>query len=129
MEKKSFLIVDDTESIRRLLARILEKSGHAVTGVGSAEEGLEALSKGKFDLIFLDDGLPKMMGLTALTEFRKLCQTPIVIITGLDSDDLREDAMILGARTVLLKPIEIKDLAKTVRSILGDDVLPLPPED
>ncbi|MFA6030340.1 MAG: response regulator [Elusimicrobiota bacterium] len=120
---RRFLIVDDAEAVVRLLVRYLVKAGHEAKGAASAEDALELLARESFDLIFLDDGLPKMMGLTAIPEIQKLSRAPIVMITGLDSEDMRKDAALLGAHCVLLKPIEFEALAARVRELLGPDAI------
>ena len=56
------LVVEDNEDSRILVCELLDTLGHAVTGVGSAEEALEALEKNSFDTLFTDVSLPGMSG-------------------------------------------------------------------
>jgi CheY-like chemotaxis protein len=56
------LVVEDNEDSRILVCELLNTLGHTVTGVGSAEEALEALKKNGFDTLFTDVSLPGMSG-------------------------------------------------------------------
>jgi PAS domain S-box-containing protein len=56
------LVVEDNEDSRILVCELLDTLGHKVTGVGSAEEALEALKQGGFDTLFTDVSLPGMSG-------------------------------------------------------------------
>jgi PAS domain S-box-containing protein len=56
------LVVEDNEDARILVCDLLSTLGHEVTGVGSAEEALEALKAGSFDTLFTDVSLPGMSG-------------------------------------------------------------------
>jgi CheY-like chemotaxis protein len=56
------LVVEDNEDSRMLVCELLAALGHAVTGVGSAEEALQALQEGSFDTLFTDVSLPGISG-------------------------------------------------------------------
>ena len=56
------LVVEDNEDSRILVCELLNTLGHTVTGVGSAEEALEALGNGRFDTLFTDVSLPGISG-------------------------------------------------------------------
>ncbi len=59
-DRKTILIVDDEEPLRRLMARILERAGHAIRTAGDGDEALQALREGgrEIDLVVLDVILP-----------------------------------------------------------------------
>jgi CheY-like chemotaxis protein len=56
------LVVEDNEDSRMLVCELLDTLGHTATGVGSAEEALEALGNDRFDTLFTDVSLPGMSG-------------------------------------------------------------------
>lgn len=110
------LIVDDAQSNRKLLKRLLENRGNRCH---EAEDGLEALntvkkaaSDGKFyDLILLDYEMPVMNGPTAASEIRALgVETFIVGITGNFMDEDVQHFKKCGASAVLPKPFKVQEL-------------------
>jgi len=115
------LVVDDDMINRKLLNVLLKKNGY--TDVIEAEDGLEALQKikeNKFDIILLDIVMPKMDGIDVLKTLKKepayteFSNTPIAILT--TDDTKKNEALSLGACTVLIKPIkepELKSLLDT----------------
>jgi PAS domain S-box-containing protein len=70
------LVVEDNEDSRMLVCELLATLGHAVTGVGSAEEALEALQEGDFDTLFTDVSLPGISGV-------ELAKTAAAMVPGL----------------------------------------------
>ena len=64
------LLVEDHEESRRNLHRLIERRGHEVTSVGSAEEAKLALSEHKFPFLILDWMLPKKSGIDLCRELR-----------------------------------------------------------
>ncbi|MDP9147154.1 MAG: response regulator, partial [Acidobacteriota bacterium] len=74
------LVVDDEPGIRESLASILQDEGYQVDAVGSAEEALERVSFGDFELILLDVWLPGMDGLEALSRIQSGPRPPAVIM-------------------------------------------------
>jgi CheY-like chemotaxis protein len=82
---RRILLVDDDDAIRRLIMKVLEPYGYAVTGAGSGKEALEKLIESKPDLILLDYVLPDMDGLILLELIRARLgdsPTPIICLTG-----------------------------------------------
>jgi CheY-like chemotaxis protein len=80
---KRILAVDDENSARLLISRVLQKAGYEVAAVGSAEEALALMEAGqKFDLLITDKNLPKMGGLELVRRARQhLPDLPVVLIT------------------------------------------------
>lgn len=109
------LIVEDTDSLREVLASVLAMEGHKVTAASTAEEGLEHLQTCDFSLVLCDLKLPKMSGIEFLKEARQRPNTaPIVVMTGYGSIELAVSAMKLGAVDFITKPFDPPALVKLV---------------
>jgi DNA-binding response OmpR family regulator len=101
------LVVDDEPSAIEILSRFLETKGHRVTGAGSAEAAADALRRESFDLVLTDVVLPGKTGLQALAELRSLTRAPIHVMSGLNDDEMRKDAELLGADGFFGKPLDL----------------------
>ena len=116
----SILIVDDEEHIRDLLSDTLMLRGY---GVETAENGLTALgvlNDRQMDLVLLDIRMPVKDGLGLLDEItEKLPRLPVIIVTGLASNEEVQEALQRGAFSCLRKPFEIDALVEEVEKALG----------
>ena len=82
------LIVEDTESLRKLSRKILEKEGFSVDEAENGEIALQKVSgETKYSLILLDIMMPKMDGMEFIKNLRTFSEIPVVFITAL-SDEL-----------------------------------------
>jgi len=108
---KRLLVVDDEPSILAAFTRYFGGLGHEVTPVSSAEDALAATQKEKFDIIFLDNVLPGMSGLRAIPELARHTGAPILMMTGHFDEELKKDALLIGAADLLPKPLDFEALA------------------
>ncbi len=113
------LIAEDEPAARRLYHAVLTRAGFRVELVGSAEEAIEALGEGRFDLLITDKNMPGMDGLELLSHVR--AQYPkmrSVLITGNPSWESRMATVDLGASAYMMKPFDLRELVKTVQQAL-----------
>lgn len=103
---KRVLVVDDEESVIKGLSGLLERLGWSVTGALSAEDGLERLKDGPYALVLLDVALPGMTGFQALERFAEKTQAPVILMSGHADEEFRRDALLLGAKELVSKPID-----------------------
>lgn len=98
------LIVDDDIVNSQLLVNKLTSAGHSVIHATDGEAARGNISQ-KYDLVLLDIMMPKVDGITLLSEFKKGANkaTPIVIFTNLFVEETKKKCMDLGAAEVLLK--------------------------
>lgn len=115
------LFVDDETSMVNLNRQRLERLGYTVTG---AEDPLEALNffrsnPNQIDLIITDMTMPRMNGDKLAREILKIRpDTPIILCTGYSDKISEETSRRFGIRQYIEKPIEMKDLARTIREVL-----------
>lgn len=118
------LLVDDEETIARLLKRMLECLGYRVTVRTSSVEALQAFRSQpeKFDLVVTDLGMPNMSGTDlagALLGIRP--DIPIVLFTGFSETISKEKALAAGIREHIMKPVVPSQLAETIRRVLDQE--------
>lgn len=117
--KRHILIVEDDETLRKLLAFCLEQEGHWVTCAGSAEEMRVQLGARDPDLILLDLGLPDEDGLVLARQLRARSGTPIMVLTGNRDQKVLVTALELGADEFLRKPFDPRELILRVNAVLA----------
>jgi len=117
------LVIDDQDSIRRVVRRALEQDGHEVFDASDGELGMEILESHSFDIVITDIFMPGQDGIVTLRQVRKrFPQVKVIVISGGDSTgmmDLRQDAELLGAVKSLQKPFNAREIMDVVRSVLG----------
>jgi DNA-binding NtrC family response regulator len=116
------LVIDDQESIRRVVRRALTLDGHEILEASEGEAGVALLASRGADLVITDIFMPGQDGIVTLREIRKrFPAVKVMVISGGDETglmDLRHDAELLGAVTSLSKPFDAKELLEAVRAIL-----------
>jgi DNA-binding response OmpR family regulator len=116
-ESVRILVVDDDRDVQTVLARALERDGHAVSTAGSLGESRDVLPSG-IDLLVLDLGLPDGSGLELCKEVRIQGLTlPILILTARTQVDARVEGLDAGADDFLSKPFALAELRARVRAL------------
>lgn len=119
MTAKRILLVDDEPNVVKSCARMLELEGFAVAGVTGGKEALDLYRRERFDLVLTDLKMPDVDGLEVLTAVRRLNPgAAVVIFTAYGTKESVVEALRLGAREFLEKPLDTKALVATVRRIL-----------
>jgi diguanylate cyclase (GGDEF)-like protein len=117
-EKNSVLIVDDERSNLAVLNKLLSGE-YTVLTAKSGEEALKRVRENLPDLMLLDIMMPGMSGfdvLTRLKEYEDTKNIPVIVITGLDSEDDEERGFFLGAVDYITKPFKNAIVAARVRT-------------
>jgi two-component system KDP operon response regulator KdpE len=115
---KKILIIDDESSIRKLLRVSLEANGYQIVEAQTGQEGLQKILEERPEVILLDLGLPDKSGLTILKEIRQWSQTPIIILTVVDNDQIKVEALDGGADDYITKPFSVSELLVRIRVAL-----------
>ncbi len=117
---RHLLVVEDRDSLRRLLQRALEAEGYEVTAVASGEDAIARLRVKAFDLVVSDLKLPGASGLDVLRAARSCHPAPpVLVMTAYGTVGVAVEAMKLGALDFLEKPLEIEELSARVKAALG----------
>ena len=119
--RRHVLVVEDRDSLRRMLERSLLDDGYRVSASGDGAEAVERLGRGeRFDLVLTDLKLPGASGLEVLEAAREVDPgVPVIVLTGYGSVPTAVEAMRGGAYDFLEKPVEIDDLSRLVAEALG----------
>ena len=114
------LIVDDEESMRLLLARILTNVLKLeVTLAGTCEQALRFAGNYAYDAILLDLLMPGIGGYEVLKEIRRASPnmtTPVIIVSVLAEQSTKDRCMAAGASVYVVKPVERNSLVATVKA-------------
>ena len=120
---KHILIVDDSKTVRNLVAFIMKKEGFKVT---TAEDGLDGLEKlysaTEVDLIVSDVNMPRMDGLTFIKTVREQAayrDIPIVVLSTEGQDKDVQTGLTVGANLYMVKPAQPEKLVRNVKMLLG----------
>jgi DNA-binding response OmpR family regulator len=114
----TILLVDDEESIQRLLAYPLERDGFRVVAAHDGEEALERFAAEPIDLVVLDLMLPKLDGLEVCKRLRAQSTVPIIMLTARDDEFDKVLGLELGADDYITKPFSIREFRSRVRALL-----------
>jgi putative nucleotidyltransferase with HDIG domain len=114
------LVVDDEEQLCRALKEHLEHRGYRVLTAGDGIDALRMIATSAIDLVLLDMRMPTRDGLSVLGELHeRFSSLPVIVMTGLATQEEVEDALRLGARSCLSKPIEIGHLLGEIDNVLS----------
>ncbi|MHC4132819.1 MAG: response regulator transcription factor [Planctomycetota bacterium] len=120
IEKPVVFIVEDDESVRTALKRLMKSAGLRVRAFSSAEDFLNQESQNIHGCLILDLKMPGMNGLELQEKLAKSGSTmPIIFISAYQDVTAREQAMKAGAEAFLQKPFEDQILFEKVNSILN----------
>jgi DNA-binding NtrC family response regulator len=115
------LIVEDRDSLRRMLERALGQEGYEVTTAADGQAALRLLAERGFDLVLTDLKLPDLSGIEVLAASRQVQpRVPVVVLTGYGTVGAAVEAMKLGAYDFLEKPLEIDDLSRLIERAIGE---------
>jgi len=119
---KVVLTVDDSASIRQMVAFTLKSAGYEVMEAVDGEDGLGKARGRNADLILTDQNMPRMDGLTLIKSLRGLPQyraIPILMLTTESSDAMKSAGRAAGATGWLVKPFDPQKLLEVVKKVIG----------
>ncbi|HMI28423.1 MAG TPA: response regulator transcription factor [Gaiellaceae bacterium] len=117
-DSSTILLVDDEDSVQKLLAYPLEREGFRVLQARDGEEALERFAAENVDLVVLDLMLPKLDGLEVCKRLRALSEVPIIMLTARDDELDKVVGLELGADDYITKPFSIREFRSRVRALL-----------
>lgn len=118
------LIIDDEDSLRYTLTRVLRASGCQVSSAAEGQEALQMISNVAYDLVYLDIHLPGKSGLEILQSIRRTYpDLPVILLTAHASLQSALEAIRLGATDYLVKPIDPEVFVARSRVILEEQAI------
>lgn len=119
MKKPSILLIDDDDSLRRVMEFSLAEAGYAVHTAAGGEEGLRLFEKGSFDAVITDITMAGMSGMEVLKNVRRSdVHLPVIIITAYGTIESAVEAMKQGAFDYITKPFNRDELRLTLEKAL-----------
>jgi len=115
------LAVDDSVSMRQMLAFTLTGAGHSVTEAADGKEALKLAKANRFDLVLSDVNMPNMDGIALTRELRLLPTfkfTPILILTTESGMVNKRDGKAAGATCWIVKPFNPDQLLAAIQRVL-----------
>jgi two-component system, chemotaxis family, chemotaxis protein CheY len=122
MMTKTILAVDDSGSLRQMVAFSLKAAGYQVIEAVDGQDGLEKARLQVVDLVLTDQNMPRMDGLTLIKSLRGLPsyeRVPILMLTTESSDDMKAKGRAAGANGWLVKPFDPQKLTEVVKKVIG----------
>lgn len=116
------LYVDDEESNRQVIGRMLARAGIQMAEAKDADTGLWMIAARNYDLVLMDVRMPGKDGLSAIREIRAhedaRQDVPIIVVTGDNAYDIRVRARAVGANDVLIKPVTKEQLLEAIARVV-----------
>lgn len=115
---KTILTVDDSPSIRQMLAYVLSSNGYKVIEAEDGEQGLEFAKAQQADLVLTDQNMPKMDGIALIKALRSLPnykKVPIMMLTTESSQALKQQGRDAGATGWMVKPFDPEKLLEMLK--------------
>lgn len=119
---KTILAVDDSGSLRQMVAFSLTAAGYQVVQAVDGQDGLNKAQDQVVDLVLTDQNMPIMDGLTLIKNLRGMgsyAKVPILMLTTESSDEMKAKGKAAGANGWLVKPFDPKRLIDVVQKVIG----------
>lgn len=119
---KTIVIVEDEAFIRKAMVLATPWDDFGCEVIGEAEDGIEGLNvikKLKPDIVITDVTMPKMDGIIMIKELADLVDTEFIIVSGYNDFKYAQQAIKLGVKDYLLKPIEDEDFYSTLKKVVN----------
>jgi DNA-binding response OmpR family regulator len=114
------LVIDDEESIRKLLHTVLKRKGHEVFLADSGQKGINMFERTRPLISILDLHLPDVNGLEVLSRLRAIDpQACVIMMTGFATEEAEAKALALGADDFLQKGFSLFELGEALRRVMA----------
>lgn len=117
----SILAVDDSASMRQMVAFTLKGAGYNVIEAADGQEAFEKAKGQQVDLVLTDQNMPRMDGITLVKSLRALpsfSATPMLILTTESSDEMKSKGKAAGATGWLVKPFDPNKLLEVIKKVI-----------
>ena len=117
-ENIKILIVEDDRAVRNLISTTLQINDYEYDLAIDGKNALQLMTSNKYDIVFIDLGLPDIDGIEIIKKFRDFSTTPVIVISARTHDEDKIEALDAGADDFLTKPFNVDELLARVRSTL-----------
>ena len=117
-ENIKILVVEDDRAVRNLISTTLQINDYEYDLAIDGKNALQLMTSNKYDIVFIDLGLPDIDGIEIIKKFRDFSTTPIIVISARTHDEDKIEALDAGADDFLTKPFNVDELLASVRSTL-----------
>jgi CheY-like chemotaxis protein len=126
MARATILLVDDDETLRHMLATVLEEHGYDVTTAASVSEALKLITAGSYDVLLSDLHMPgRGDGLTVVGAMRHANPKAVtILLSAFPEMDAAAQAILLQTDQILVKPMNIPALIETIEQRLASGPVP-----
>ena len=124
MQNTKILWADDEISLLKAHILFLQEKGFKVESVSNGIDAVEAVREQQFDIVFLDENMPGLSGLEALTQIKEIsAHTPVVMITKSEEESIMEDAIGQKIADYLIKPVNPNQILMAIKKLLQNKQL------
>jgi two-component system chemotaxis response regulator CheY len=118
---KTIMIVDDSASLRQVVAIALKGAGYSVLEACDGQDALNKLNGVKIHLIICDVNMPNMDGISFVKQMKTLPNykfTPVIMLTTEGSDEKKQAGQMAGARAWVVKPFRPEQMLNAVSKLI-----------
>lgn len=119
---KTILIIDDSSSMRQMMAFTLGEAGYKVIEAEDGEDGLAKLAESRVNMVITDMNMPKLNGIEFIISARSTPESkfiPIVVLSTESHSSKKEKAKKAGATGWIVKPFDPEKLLDVVKKVMG----------
>jgi CheY-like chemotaxis protein len=117
---KRILVVDDDETIRGIVSKMISRLGYEVLSAANGENGLDLFLKNQFDLVITDLDMPGMKGLDLPGIIKKKSPyTLVILMTGHEKELIQAKIKYSSVDQALFKPFGLVEFEETLQGLLG----------
>jgi CheY-like chemotaxis protein len=119
------LIVDDDQSLRKLMHETLEAIGYMAVSASDGVDAIKLVKTEQIDLVIADISMPEMDGLQLLQQVKEYNpKIPVLLITGVNMNNIKDRVYQYGADAFLDKPFRISKIEEMLERLLTDNTQP-----
>ena len=119
---KTIMTVDDSASVRQMVAYTLREAGYDVVEAWDGVDALAKIDSATYNLVITDLNMPRMDGITLIKELRtkpKIKFTPILMLTTESQSEKKMEGKSAGATGWIVKPFKPEQLVTVVKKVIG----------
>ena len=117
------LIINDNQTLRGSIQKLIKESGYQCTCVSSATEALEVLKEKQFDVVITDEEIPGMNGLDLSDRIKQDYDTDVIVMADYNNDDSSEEMIYKRTSDFVFKPVRLEELLLRIKRVINEQQL------